>query len=180
MIYLLLADGFEELEAIAPMDILRRCGVELVVAGVGGREISCARRLKFICDDTVDSLDADKMQGIILPGGPGIDNLEKSPKVRALTEHAVKNGLLTGAICAAPSLLGKWGLLHGKRAVCYPGYEKYLEGAHIQSGLDVCVDDNIITARGAGVAINFALALAERLKGKEAAQKVAAAIQMPI
>ena len=172
MVYVFLADGFEETEAIAPLDILRRCGVQAVTVGVTGRQVCSAHGIKVEADILTDEVDLTNLEGVVLPGGlPGADNLAASGDVSDILEFAYKNGLLICAICAAPYIPGERGYLRGRKATCYAGYEDKLEGA-VVTGEPVERDGNIITARGAGVALSFGFEIAAALKGKEAAENV--------
>lgn len=176
MVYMFLATGFEEVEALAPLDILRRAGVEVTTVGIGGELITGAHGIT-VKADIADSVFRDDAPGmIILPGGmPGTKNLDASPVVEAaLNATAAANGYFA-AICAAPMVLGKRGLLKGKRAICYPGFEKFLDGARL-SHHNVVRDGNVITAAGMGVAIEFGLEIVEMLCGDVAATNVRAAI----
>jgi 4-methyl-5(b-hydroxyethyl)-thiazole monophosphate biosynthesis len=177
MIIIFLANGFEELEAIAPIDILRRGGVDIRTVGVGGKTIIGAHNIPFVCDfETGVPLPAS-ISGVILPGGmPGTKNLAESLFVRESLEYAEKAGLIIGAICAAPSVLGGLGLLKGKKATCFPGFEEKLTGAQIVNDY-VVRDGNFITAKGAGVAAEFGFALLEAFTDKENAEKINAAMQ---
>ncbi|MCH5324335.1 MAG: DJ-1/PfpI family protein [Eubacterium sp.] len=178
MVYVFLANGFEETEAIAPIDILRRAGAEVVTVGVGGGEITGSHGITVIPDIIEqDVLLTDKVDMIVLPGGmPGTLNLEKSPTVQAAIKFCADNGKLIGAICAAPSVIGKLGLLDGKEAVCFPGFEDFLTGAKLSEN-KVCIDGDIITAAGAGVAVQFGLALVKKLIGEAKAEKISASMQ---
>lgn len=170
MIYEFLAEGFEEVEAIAPVDILRRAGFEVKIAGVGGKLIKGARGVTVETDVEAEKIDG-KFDMIILPGGmPGTINLEKSGAVQKAIDRAVESGAVIGAICAAPTILGHKGILRGKKAVCYPGNESELEGAQVMN-TQVCEDGNIITANGPGAAFAFGLALAQKLGGDASAVK---------
>ncbi|MDO4199343.1 MAG: DJ-1/PfpI family protein [Clostridia bacterium] len=167
MIYIFLADGFEEIEAIAPRDILKRGGVEVVTVGVTGEMVTSASGLQIKTDTEIENVDIDNLEGIILPGGmPGTTNLKNNQKLLDIIKYCFENKLLIGAICAAPSILGEMGVLQGKIACCYPGFEKYLKGASV-SGESVAIDQNIITSKGPGTAMNFGFALLSYLKGKE-------------
>lgn len=177
MIAVLLAEGFEEIEALAVVDILRRARLETVMAGVEGSTVCGSHGIAVMADLTIDRLEEDKLQAVILPGGlPGTTNLEKSPAVRRLLESAASRGLWIGAICAAPSLLGHLGLLRGRKAVCFPGYEADLEGAQ-PVDRPVVTDGNIITAKGAGAAIDFGLELAARLASPVVAEQLRKSMQ---
>jgi 4-methyl-5(b-hydroxyethyl)-thiazole monophosphate biosynthesis len=180
MTYVFLADGFEEIEAITPIDILRRAGAEVKTAGVGKREITGRSNITVTADIEVSEIKLDsELRMIILPGGmPGVDNLYASDKVREAVSYAAENDVFIAAICAAPSIPGKMNLLKGKRAVCYPGFEKFLEGAEISSDSVVTdgADGKYITAKGAGVSLEFALKLVEILCGEAEAEKIRKAI----
>ncbi len=178
MVYCFLADGFEELEAIAPIDILRRADIEVITVGVTGEVINGRHGIKVTADCPIDDIVlSDELEGIILPGGlPGATNLEESSKVQKAIDFAAKNGKLVCAICAAPQILGHKGLLKGREAIAYPGFEKELEGAHISNSY-VVTDGNFITAKGAGVATEFGLEIVSALKGKVVSGEIKAAIQ---
>jgi 4-methyl-5(b-hydroxyethyl)-thiazole monophosphate biosynthesis len=177
MVIIFLANGFEEIEAIAPIDILRRGGVDVKTVGVGGKTIIGAHNIPFICDfETGVPLPAST-KGVILPGGmPGTKNLAASSFVSETLDYAAKAGLIIGAICAAPSVLGELGLLKGKKATCFPGFEDKLIGAEIANDY-VVRDGNFITAKGAGVAADFGFALLEAFTDKANSDKVRAAMQ---
>ena len=177
MVYVFFADGFEELEALSPVDALRRAGVSVTTVGVGSRQITGAHRIPILCDTTAEELQADDLEMIVLPGGmPGTTNLEASSVVMLVLDKALAEGKWIAAICAAPSILGHRGILKGKNAICFPGFEDALEGA-VLSEEPVCIDGNIITAKGAGVALEFALTLVACLKGKEAAHTLKETMQ---
>lgn len=172
MVYVFLADGFEEIEALAPVDILRRGGVEVKTVGIGGRSVSGSHNISVSCDLSDAEINLAEIEAIVLPGGmPGTLNLENSPAVKSAIEYADKGGKLIGAICAAPSILGKAGILTGKRATCFPGFEKYLEGA-LFCDLPAVRDGNIITSRGAGAALEFGFYLLAALKGEAEADNL--------
>lgn len=169
MIYIFLADGFEECEAIAPIDILRRAEIEIKTVGVGGKTIVGAHGISVNCDLTVDCAEETDLDGIILPGGmPGTVNLENSAEVKRFIEYSAEKGLLIGAICAAPSILGHMGLLNGKTATCFTGFEAELYGARV-SNKPCVTDGQIITAYGAGAAFEFGFALLTVLRGSDTA-----------
>ncbi|MBE6873066.1 MAG: DJ-1/PfpI family protein [Ruminococcus albus] len=178
MVYVFLANGFEELEALAPIDILRRAGVEVVTVGVDSTEITASHKVVFNADTTVDKITLDdKLEMIVLPGGMlGTLNLENNDYVQAAIDYCVKNDKYVSAICAAPSILGHKGLLKGRKAVCFPGFEKDLEGAEIAE-IGVAEDGKFITAKGAGVCIEFALKLVEKLVSAEKADEIKRGIQ---
>lgn len=171
-----LADGAEEIEALSPVDMLRRAGASVTVAGLGGKEIVCAHNVKIVCDKEISDISGEDFDMYVLPGGGlGTENLSSSALVRDTVKKAYSDGKTVAAICAAPSVLGKIGILNGKRATCYPGFEKYLDGATFVSDSVVC-DGNIITSRGAGTAMSFSLALVEILYGKDKAEEIRKAV----
>lgn len=176
MVYLVLAPGFEEVEALTPLDYLRRVGQEVKVLGVGSQVVTGTHGITVHCDCIIE--EAEELPDmLILPGGmPGTKNLERNAYVAKQIEACYWGGKFVAAICAAPSILGHMGLLEGKKATCFPGFEQELQGAEVLSQ-PVVRDDRIITAKGAGVANQFAFALIEALCGKEEAETLKAAIQ---
>lgn len=179
MILVFLAEGFEEMEAAAPIDILRRAELEVKTVGVTGKQVTGSHGVTVTADLEISQVTTDEIEAVVLPGGmPGTLNLEKSPIVRACVEYAYRNGCLVAAICAAPSILGHMGILSGKRAVCFPGFEGELKGAAL-SEERVCVDGRIVTAKGAGAAVEFGLKLAELLADRETAERLKASMQCP-
>lgn len=165
-----LADGFEEIEALAPADVLRRAGYEVVLAGVGKKEIVGAHDIKVVADETIDKVGTD-FDAILLPGGGlGSKNLAASWDVNEKLLLIANSGAVVAAICAAPAVvLAPTGLLEGRKAVCYPGSEE--NAPNFEFGTErVCVDGNLITARGPGIAIEFALAIVEKLSNRELAE----------
>ncbi|MBR7092778.1 MAG: DJ-1/PfpI family protein [Clostridia bacterium] len=175
MILVCLADGFEEIEALATVDVLRRAGLTVRTVGIGGEKITGSHGIEVTADCREDALPAlDALQAVVLPGGmPGTKNLMDSPTVDALLRQAQARGALLCAICAAPSVLGQKGYLQGKKATCYPGFEKYLTGAQpLGEGYMVVTDGRCITAKGAGVAIDFGLAIVQALLSTEKAEKL--------
>ncbi len=172
MIYIFLADGFEECEALAPIDILRRENIEIKTVGVTSKTVTGAHGIPIVCDLETNEISTANLDGIILPGGmPGTLNLEKDKTVSEFIDFCSKNNKLICAICAAPSILGHKNLLNSKFATCYPGFENELLGAKI-SDQSVVTDGNIITACGAGAAFEFGFSILTYLKNKEAADKL--------
>ncbi|MDC7222695.1 MAG: DJ-1/PfpI family protein [Spirochaetales bacterium] len=171
-IALLLADGFEEIEAITPADILRRAGVEVLLTGVEGLSVTGAHNMVLEADLTVDELPHD-LDGIVLPGGmPGAANIAASEEAVKVIKRIYNDSELVGAICAAPAVvLGGAGLLEGREFTCYPGFEAQVTGAKF-SEERVVRDSNLITSRGPGTAAEFSLALVEYLVGKEKAREL--------
>lgn len=165
------ADGFEETEAIEPIDILKRGGVDVVTVGVKDKTVTGSHGITIITDIGIEEVDPEKMELLMLPGGVGHEILDASNEVHGLINYAVANGLYIAAICAAPSILGKKMLLEGKKATCFPGYEKYLYGADVVPDKAV-VDGKFITAKGAGAAADFGFEMLTVLKNRETADKV--------
>ncbi|MBE6550296.1 MAG: DJ-1/PfpI family protein [Ruminococcaceae bacterium] len=176
MIYMFLANGMEEIEALCPLDIMRRAGLEVTTVGIGGREITGAHGITVKADIADLELNDASAQLIFLPGGmPGTLNLAASDTVKNAIDTALKNDSYIAAICAAPSILGDMGILRGKEAICYPGFEDRLTGAKI-SDKRVVLDGKIITAAGMGVALDMGLLIVEILCGKEAAAELRRAV----
>lgn len=171
MVYVMFADGFEETEAIEPIDILKRGGVDVVTVGVKDKTVTGAHGITIITDIGIEEVDPENMELLMLPGGMGHEILDASNEVHGLINYAVANELYIAAICAAPSILGKKMLLEGKKATCFPGYEKYLYGADVVSDKAV-VDGKFITAKGAGAAADFGFEILTVLKSRETADKV--------
>lgn len=178
MIYCFLADGFEEVEALAPVDILRRAGAEVITVGVTGEYVTGSHGITVKADIEAQAAVLDSsLEAVILPGGmPGTLNLEKSGAVQSAIDFAVTNNKLVCAICAAPSILGHKKLLAGREAIAFPGFEKDLYEARISESY-VVRDGNFITAKGAGVAVDFGLAIACALFGKEKSDSIRSSIQ---
>ncbi len=179
MVYVFLANGFEEIEALAVVDVLRRAELDVRTVGVGENFVIGSHQIPVAADIYERDIVLDEtVEAIVLPGGmPGTINLEKSPVVGKAIDFAYENGKLICAICAAPSILGHKGLLKGKNAICFPGFEEELEGAVLSQSF-VCRDENIITAKGMGSAVEFGLQIAEILKGKAVAEKLRASLQI--
>lgn len=172
MIYIFLADGFEECEALAPIDILRRENIEIKTVGVGVETVTGSHGIPIVCDLKTSEITTDDLDGIILPGGmPGTLNLQKDKTVNQYIDFCAQNGKLICAICAAPLILGNKNLLQNKNATCYPGFEKELIGANI---FKKCVvkDGNIITACGAGAAFDFGFEILSYLKDQKTADNL--------
>ncbi|MBQ4599432.1 MAG: DJ-1/PfpI family protein [Clostridia bacterium] len=176
MIYFFLADGFEEIEALCPVDLCRRAGLEVKTVSITeNKEVTGSHGITVLADLTAkDALGAFDM--IVLPGGmPGTKHLDASPVVENALAEAVQNDKYIAAICAAPMVLGKRGLLRGKEAISFPGFEQYLEGATV-SEKRVVLDGKILTGAGMGVSHDFGLAIVEIFCGKETADKLGSAI----
>lgn len=180
MIYVFLAPGFEEIEALATVDFIRRAEMEVCTVGIGGQIIEGAHGINVFCDiDEREVKLSDELDAIVLPGGmPGTLNLEKSDTVQGAIDFCHENGRKICAICAAPSILGHKGLLSGKKACCFPGFEQELTGAEVTNDF-TCADGNIITAKGAGSAISFGYEIVKALGAKAKADKIKASLQCP-
>lgn len=172
-VYLFLANGFEEIEAIAPIDIFRRAEIEVITVSVTGDQlVDGAHGIAIAADCLFEELSFDDDFLLFLPGGmPGTLNLESHEGLKNLIRIQSEKGSTIAAICAAPSILGKMGLLKGKEAICYPGFENYLAGASISKDT-MAQSGTVFTAKGPGVAIDFALRLVEELKGSDVATQV--------
>lgn len=176
-----LAEGFEEIEAITIIDVLRRAGFNVSTVSVTGElKVTGSHHIPVIADELFENINYTSIDMIVLPGGmPGAKNLNNHEGLKNQILNFNKNGKTLGAICAAPLVFGQAGILKGKNATCYPGFEKYLEGAQI-TGAAAEVSGNIITGKGAGVAIDFAIKIVEQLKGKNAALELAEKLIMKI
>lgn len=176
MIAVLLADGFEEIEALTPVDMLRRAGLEVLTVGITSKIAVGSHGISVICDKLPEEVDLDMISTVILPGGmPGSLNLDASAFTDAILESVNARGGRISAICAAPLVLGRRGLLEGRRATCYPGFESELTGATVTDE-SVVTDGNITTARGMGVALEFSKELISLLVTKEKAEELSSAI----
>ena len=168
--YIHLAEGFEEIEAVTIIDVLRRAGLNVITVSItGNRLVKGSHNIEMKADLLFDEVDYTKGEMIILPGGmPGSKNLNEHDGLKSQIIEYQKNGKYLAAICAAPIVFGSLGILKGKRAVCYPGYEEYLIGAEVHTGSYI-VDNNIITGRGVGAVLQFSLEIVRILKGEESA-----------
>jgi 4-methyl-5(b-hydroxyethyl)-thiazole monophosphate biosynthesis len=164
-----LVNGFEEIEAISAIDILRRADIEVVTAGLPGTMVTGDRGVKIIADKMLKDIDPEEFQALVLPGGRGSPSLTKSTKMMDIINDFHKKDKLIAAICYSPVLLARKGLLDGKRATVYPGNEKELPKPR---GEKVVVDGNLITSQGPGTAIEFALKIVEVLAGKPKSDKL--------
>ena len=170
---LLLAPGFEELEAVTVVDVLRRAGIECLLVGLEGGPVPSARNIKIVPDVTIEQLSPEELDLVVLPGGiPGVENLKRDARVKELLEKMQAKGKMCAAICAAPGALASFGLLKGKKATIYPSLKDELKGAQIEES-PVVVDGNIVTSQGPGTALPFAFKLVELLVGQEKASEVA-------
>ncbi len=168
-VIVLIYEGFEEIEAMSVIDILRRAGLDVTTVGVGGILITSGHGVRINTDTRLIDLSAENYNVLVIPGGPGYRNILNNNSVLELVEEFGKKGKLIGAICAAPLVLAKAGLLREKRATVYPGFEKELD---MPRGDRVVVDGNIITSQGPGTAIEFALKLVEQICGQQKAMSI--------
>jgi 4-methyl-5(b-hydroxyethyl)-thiazole monophosphate biosynthesis len=166
------ADGFEEVEAMAIVDVLRRAEINVIIAGLHEGPVTSARNVKVLPDTVIDSIRAEDFDMLVLPGGqPGSDNLNSDERVINLIRDFNGSGKLTGAICAAPYVLARAGILEGKHATAYPSFRDKL-GKALYEEKTVVEDGNILTSRGPGTALCFGLAIVKRLAGAEKAQQI--------
>lgn len=171
-----LAPGFEEIEAVAVVDILRRAGVEVIVAGLARGLIVGSHGIGICADVALEEIACDGFDMIVLPGGqPGTSNLKADPRVKALIRQVAERGGYTTAICAAPTVLAVAGITDGRAVTSHPSVRQELTDCNYREDR-VVVDDHVITSRGAGTAVEFALQLVELLCGREAAGKISSAI----
>ena len=157
MVYIILGHGFEETEALVPCDILRRGGVSVMLAGIGGEFVTGGHGITVKCDCQVEEIGLDGAEMIVFPGGSvGVESIGKSDRAMSIMKEAYEKGLFCAAICAAPTLLGKMGILNGKNAVCYPGLEDEMTGAS-PADCDCITDGKLITGRAAGASVSSAM-----------------------
>lgn len=177
MVYVLLGEGFEESEAIVPVDLLRRAGVEVSLAALKGKTVKSSHGVQVEADCRLKDVDESKAEMIVLPGGlGGVDAIMGDQAALGLVQRAADRGAYVCAICAGPTILAHLGIADRRRAVCYPGMEEQMGSAVVQQGQRVVVDGHMITAEAAGSSFEFGLKLVEVLKGKDAAQKVKQAV----
>ena len=173
MVYILLATGFEEIEAITPLDLLRRAGVQVASVGVNGKTVYGSHGIGVEADIVIDQMDLTNLDMIVLPGGlRGVASLRESEKAMNSVKFAWENGKFTGAICAGPTVLADLGITDHKNATCYPGCEGQMGQAIMSENAATVTDGKLITGTSAGCAVPFGLALIAALKGEEAAEKV--------
>lgn len=172
MVYIILGNGFEEVEAVAPCDILRRGGVQVQYAGIGGTLIRGGNGITVQADCTVEELDLDAMEMIVLPGGMGgVHSILGSEAAMNVVKAAYEGEKLVAAICAAPTILAKLHITDGKHATVYPGMESDM-GSAIMEDANAVQDGKVLTGRAPGAALDFGYLLLETLKGKDVAEKV--------
>lgn len=177
MVYILLGEGFEETEALAPADLLRRAGAEVALVGLEELEVTGGHGVTVKADVTLAEVDEDAMEMLVLPGGlGGVESLQLNLFALALIQRAYDKGCWLCAICAAPTILARMGCLDRRKAVCYPGMEDEMGSAVVQLGSPVVTDGRIITGEAAGSVFEFGLRLVEAVKGRATAQRVRDAV----
>ncbi|MBP3938707.1 MAG: DJ-1/PfpI family protein [Clostridia bacterium] len=179
MIYVFLAKGFEEIEALTVVDYLRRAEMDVCTVGIGGKIVIGSHNIPVFCDLDEHEASLDDVEAIVLPGGmPGTLNLEANKTVNDFIDYCAENDKYICAICAAPSILGHKDLLKGRRACCFPGFEEELEGAQVCKDF-VCIDGKYITAKGMGAAIDFSREIVSVMLDKHTAERIKASLQCP-
>lgn len=174
MVYMLLGTGFEETEAIAPLDLLRRAGVEIMTVGVNGKTVYGSHGIGIEADIELHEMDLTNMEMIVLPGGMGgVTSIRASKEAMEALKFGWDNGKYVAAICAGPTVLADLGITHGRKATCYPGCESGMGSAEMVPNAACVTDGMLITGTSAGCAIAFGLALVKALKGAETAEKIA-------
>lgn len=177
MVYMLLGTGFEETEAIAPLDLLRRAQIEVQTVGINGKLIKGSHGIGIEADITVDEMELTGLDMIVLPGGlGGVASVRGCRKAMDALKYAWDHGSFVAAICAGPTVLADLGITDGKKATCYPGCESGMGSANMIANVPCVRDGKLITGTSAGCAVAFGLALIEALKGSEASDAVAAQI----
>ena len=174
MVYMLLGTGFEEIEAIAPLDLLRRANIPVLTVGINGKTVYGGHNIGVEADILIDEMDLTDLDMIILPGGlGGVASCRASQQAMEALRFAWENGKFVAAICAGPTVLADLGITDGKNATCYPGCEDQMGSANMLPDRTFVWDGNVITGTSAGCAIPFGLALVAALKGEETAKTVA-------
>lgn len=177
MVYLLLENGFEMCEALAPVDILRRGGVNVTTVGVSGKKINSSHGVEVMADVEFSETDFSEMEMLIIPGGqPGVDNLWGNERVRELVAETAEKKIKISAICAAPIILARLGILDGRKCTCYPSCSDELPRDGFVKDAGVVCDGEIITGHAAGDAFDFAFAILSNLRGEEVAESVKCAV----
>ncbi len=173
MVYIFLGNGFEEIEALSVCDILRRGGIDVKLAGVGGLKITGGHGITVTADILVSGIQLDRAEMLVVPGGiGGVESIERSTECSDIIKNAAKKGTPLAAICAGPRVLARLSLLNGKKITCYPSMEMEMTGALADTTKSIMSDGSLITGRGAGAALDFAFMLLEALKGQAVAEKI--------
>lgn len=174
MVYLLLGTGFEETEAVTPLDLMRRAGIQVLTVGVTGKTVTGSHGIPVVADITLGEMDLTSMEMIVLPGGMGgVASVRASAGAMEALRFGFENGKYVAAICAGPTVLAELGITSGKAATCYPGCERGMGDAKMLSDAACVQDGKLITGASAGCAVPFGLALIRALKGESAAKTVA-------
>lgn len=174
MVYILLGTGFEEVEAITPLDLLRRAGVEVMTVGLNGKTVYGGHNIGIEADIEIGEMDLTTMDMIVLPGGlGGVASIRASQEAMDAVRFAWQNGKFVAAICAGPTVLADLKITDSKKVTCYPGCESGMGNANVLPDIPCMQDGNVITGTSAGCAIPFGLALVEALKGKDTAKSIA-------
>ena len=174
MVYMLLGTGFEETEAITPLDLLRRAGVEVLTVGINGKTVYGGHNIGIAADITLEEMDLTDVEMVVIPGGlGGVASIRACAPAMDALKFANDNGKFVAAICAGPTVLADLGITDGKNATCYPGCEDGMGSANMVEGKAAVRDGRIITGTSAGSAVPFGLALVEALKGAETAEAIA-------
>lgn len=171
MVYVLMVNGFEDVEAIEPIDIMRRAGIDVKTVGVMGKKATSSHDITVETDILIGDVNTADMEMLVLPGGPGHTNLDESSEVQELISCALEKDVYLAAICASPSILGKRGILDDKKYTCFPGFEKFAPKG-LFTGEKATLDGKILTGKGAGAASDFGFLMVEILKGKDVADKL--------
>ena len=173
MVYMLLGTGFEETEAVAPLDLMRRAGIDVLTVGLNGKTVYGSHNIGIEADITADQMDLTELEMIVLPGGlGGVASIRSCPEAMDAVRFAYENGKFCAAICAGPTILAQLGITDGKNTTCYPGCEEQMGNANTIAGASAVQDGKIITGTSAGCAIPFGLKLIAALKGEEIAGKI--------
>ena len=173
MVYMLLCTGFEETEAIAPLDLLRRAGVDILTVGINGKIVYGSHKIGVEADIELGEVDLTNLEMVILPGGlGGVASIRASKEAMDIVRFAYENNKFTAAICAGPTVLADLGITDGKNATCYPGCETGMGSANMQENAASVIDGKLITGTSAGCAVSFGLALIAALKGQEEADRI--------
>ena len=177
MVYMLLGTGFEETEAIAPLDLMRRAGIEVKTVGINGKVVYGGHGIGVEADISLEEMNLDRMEMIVLPGGlGGVASIRASEAAMNASRYAYATGKFTAAICAGPTILAELGITDGKQATCYPSCETAMGSANTVANAAAVRDGNVITGTSAGCAVPFGLELIRALKGDEEAQRIATQI----
>jgi len=177
MVYIILGRGFEEVEAIAPYDMLNRAGVPVCFAGIGEGPITGGHGINVVPECRVEDIDLEGAELVVVPGGlGGVASIRSCPAAMDAVKGAYNAGVRVAAICAGPTVLAELGITDGKKATCYPGMENEMGSAVMQIGAPAVTDGIVTTGKSAGTATDFALELVRVLRGDEAAEKIRAAI----